>query len=116
MSTLMAALMLSYAGFACVALAMDRHYEQVSGNEFTTRRLRRGLRGVASALVAVGLIACLQAWGAAVASLVWLGMLSCGAVGVTLTLSYRPAWLVVPGGVAAVMGLGLAVVSWLAGP
>lgn len=119
MSTLMAAmatLMLSFAGFACLALAMDRHYEQVSGHEFTTLRLRRALRGLASALLAVGLIACLQAWGAAVASLVWLGMLSCGALMVALTLSYAAGRLTVLSGTAAVMGLGLAVMTGLAGP
>lgn len=118
MSTLMAAmatLMLSFAGFACLALAMDRHYEQVSGREFTTLRLRRALRGLASALLVAGLIACLQAWGAAVASLVWLGMLSCGALMVALTLSYAAGRLIVLSGAAATAGLTVCVAAWTSG-
>lgn len=114
MNTLIAALstlMLCFAGFSCLALAMDRHYEQVSGEPSTIPTLRLTLRLGAAVLGMAGLAACLQGWGTAVGSLVWLGMLSCGALGVAMMLSYRPSRLVGTACAAAVTGLALAVVA-----
>ncbi|EHK66060.1 DUF3325 domain-containing protein [Achromobacter arsenitoxydans] len=104
----LAALALAFAAFACLALAMDRHQAQATGRDTTTPGLRFGLRLSAALLALVGMAACLQAWGVAVAALVWLGMLSCGAILTTLTLSYAPRRLRILAAAAALLGLGLA--------
>lgn len=103
----LAALALAFAAFACLALAMDRHQEQATGREATTPGLRRGLRLSAALLALAAMAACLQAWGVAVAVLVWLGMLSCGAILTTLTLSYAPRRLRMLATASALLGLGL---------
>lgn len=103
----LAALALLYAACACLALAMDRHFEQATGSEAVPPRLRRALRLCALLLAAAALAACLQPWGAAVATVVWSGMLSCGALLAALTLSLAPRRL---GGLAlcaTAAGLGL---------
>ncbi|OZI71548.1 DUF3325 domain-containing protein [Bordetella genomosp. 12] len=100
------ALALVFAGFACLALAMDRHHEQATGLD--TPALRRALlRLNALALGAAALAVCLQSWGSVVAILVWLGLLSCGAILVTLTLSYLPRRLPLIALAAAMAALAL---------
>ncbi|EWM45616.1 hypothetical protein D557_3622 [Bordetella holmesii 70147] len=85
---------------------MDRHHEQVTGLDTpATRRWMLRLNGVALALA--GLTCCLQAWGSAVAALVWLGLLSCGAILVTLMLSYAPRRLPATALAAALAALAL---------
>ncbi|MFZ7209402.1 DUF3325 domain-containing protein, partial [Bordetella avium] len=100
----LAALLLSFAAVACAALAMDRHHEQVSGHGGTAWR-RGSLRVSAGVLVLATMTGCLQAWGTAVAALVCLGMLSCGAILTTLTLSYAPRRLPLMAVAAALTGL-----------
>lgn len=103
----LAALALAFATFACLALAMDRHHEQATGQETTTFGIMCGLRLSAALLALAAMAACLQAWGIAVAALVWLGMLSCGAILTTLTLSYAPRRLRTLSAMAVFLGLGL---------
>lgn len=104
----LATLALAFAAFACLALAMDRHHEQATGHEAITSRLKCGLRLGAALLALAALAACLQAWGVVVAALAWLGILSCGAILTTLTLSYAPRRLRALASLAALLGLGLA--------
>ncbi|MEN5160175.1 DUF3325 domain-containing protein [Achromobacter spanius] len=103
----LAALALAFATFACLALAMSRHHEQATGHETITFGITCGLRLSAALLALAAMAACLQAWGIAVAALVWLGMLSCGAILTTLTLSYAPRRLRTLAAMAAILGLGL---------
>lgn len=104
----LASLALAFAALACLALAMDRHHEQATRRETTTSGIRCGLRLGAALLALAAMAVCQQAWGVVVATLVWLGMLSCGAILTTLTLSYAPRRLPTLATAAALLGLGLA--------
>lgn len=114
MSTLIAAsvaLGLAFAAFAALALAMDRHYEQVMHRMHAHKTLRLCLRAAGAALMLLALWCCVTAWGAVVATLVWLGLLSCAALMTTLALSYMPRYLP-----ALAMGMGVSgALAWMAG-
>ena len=83
----LAALTLSFGGMAGLALAMDRHHEQVTGRAEVPRTQRRVLRWAASLLLALALAACIGAWGATVGLTAWCGLLTAGGllVGVLMT-------------------------------
>lgn len=85
--SLLAAL-LALTGFACLALGMERH----QGALLTHRLSRRGQRRAVIAgwaALAFAYAAALAVWGAAVGTVVWVGLLSLGAMTVLLTLSWR---------------------------
>lgn len=112
MSTLLAALAalgFAVASFALLALAMARHSEQVIDQADTTVGFRVGLRSAAVLLAAAALACCWQPWDAAVAVLVWLGLLSCAAVLTGLVLSYAPTRLIPVAATASVLALALTV-------
>jgi hypothetical protein len=93
MSTLIASLLalaLAFAGMVALSFAMDRHFEQLTRRRETPRPLRALLRVLGSLLIAAALAPCLLAWGASVGTVVWLCLLSAGALGVTVLLSCLP--------------------------
>jgi hypothetical protein len=99
----------AYAGMAALSLAMDRHAEQVHGR--SPRAAWRGaLRLLGALLLALAAVPCVRAWGASVGVVVWLGLLSAGALLLVLLLPYAPravrplAWASVAV-FAAVLGL-----------
>jgi hypothetical protein len=61
--------LLSTLGFAALALAMERHQEDLLGHTLPTP-MRRGLRGVGwvALLLALGVIVRAQGWGVGLAS------------------------------------------------
>lgn len=99
------ALGLSYAGMAGLCLGMDRHHQQVWSVKAPARQ--RLLRLAGWLLLALALWPCVQAWGAAVGSVAWLGMLSAAALALVLLLPYRPRLAASLAGLLAVTGLPL---------
>lgn len=84
---------LAWGGMLALALAMDRHYEQLTGLREVPGARRRWLRWMgALQLVAVGTV-CQQAWGGSVGMVACLGFWSVGAVVAVALLSAWPrAW------------------------
>lgn len=84
------ALLSALAGFAALALAMDRHH-----GEMLHRRLQRAvqvrLRWAGAATIALSYLIMLRALGAIVGSIAWFGVLSLAAAAVLLTISARAA-------------------------
>lgn len=108
------ALALSYAGMAGLSLAMDRHYEQVTGRGEVPLARRRMLRASSGALLALALLACTGAWGATVGFTAWWGFLTAGGVLVAWLMAYRPRQAVASAGAALVLGLavGIGTLAW----
>lgn len=104
------ALALSYAGMAGLSLAMDRHYEQATGQGEAPPARRRALRVAGSLLLVLALWACTGAWGATVGFTAWWGFLTAGGVLVAWLMAYRPRRAVASAGAALAVGL----LSWLA--
>ena len=84
--TALAPFILAFAGFAALALAMQRHHRALFG--------RAPGRGTASALrlagaggLAAALWACAESWGWAIGSVAWVGVLSAAALAVVLLLA-----------------------------
>lgn len=91
-SLLIAAVALSTIGMACLALAMETHWEQVQGStspRCAVLRLRvLGICGLAAALAL-----CLRVDHASMAALVWVMVLTASALAVAFALTWRPHWL-----------------------
>ncbi len=100
---LAAALCLS--GMIALSLAMERHFEQATGRACLTRAACWVLRSTGTLLLLAGLATCVSVWGPTVGFVGWWGILTVGATGTALSLSYWPRW-VVPVGVS---GCGIAV-------
>jgi hypothetical protein len=86
---LVCALALAYAGMAGLCLAMERHHKQVWRRHAAPAAARR-LRYGGALLLALALWPCLAGWGASVGPLLWLGVLSAGALPLALLLPYAP--------------------------
>jgi len=82
------ALLLALAGFACLALAMERHHRDVAGHAPAPTR-QRLLQVLGYAALAASLMACIAAWGIAQGFVGWCGVLAVGAGAMLLWLSFR---------------------------
>lgn len=89
---LLAALAASVAGMGWLALSMPVHAQQVWGVTLSAAASRRLRVGGTLALFAA-LLLCLAVDHATMASLVWAMGLTAAAVGVAMTLAWRPCWL-----------------------
>jgi len=89
----LAAWLAAAAGFTALALAMDRHHEDVFGRGKAPGAARRWLRAGGSAGLLASLLASLAARGPAQGWVLWLGVLTAAALAVVLALSYGPAAL-----------------------
>jgi len=83
------ALLLSYAGMTGLSLAMKRHHDQV------WRRKRAvwetpALRLIGTSLLVLALALSVREWGGSVGVVVWLGLVSAGALLVAWLLAFRP--------------------------
>jgi hypothetical protein len=87
------AVLLNFAGFAWLALAMDAHWKQVRGIAKPTPAGRRLLRAAAAGAFAISLILCNLSDHATIAVLVWVMALTAGALTVAFILTWRPLWL-----------------------
>lgn len=92
MSTLLllAACLLAYAGFACLALAMPEHRVLV-GDRATRLASPRQLRGLGAGLLGGACGLCLYRDGASFGSLLWLVLISAAGLAVAFTLTWRAA-------------------------
>lgn len=84
------ALLLAAFGFACLALAMDRHHRDVAGHAPSAMR-RRLLRAAGSVALLASLAASIAAWGIAQGVVGCCGVLAAGAGAMLLWLCFRPA-------------------------
>lgn len=102
------ALLLGFAGFAALSLAMDRHQEQVLGRALTAAP-NHGLRAAGTALLLLALGTCMLPQSQSVAAAVWLGLLSFAALAVAALLSYFPRALLPASGMALLAAAALAI-------
>ncbi|WP_191575356.1 DUF3325 domain-containing protein [Achromobacter animicus] len=83
------ALLLTYAGMACLALATPRHYHQVWTRDPHAGHTRV-LRGAGVLLMGLAILPCVGLWGDVLGMVVWLGWLSAGALLWFGLLSWAP--------------------------
>ncbi|QGZ38149.1 uncharacterized protein DUF3325 [Pseudoduganella flava] len=93
---LLAAAALCYGGFACLALAMPDHWVQAGGRQEAAATLCRPLRRAGAMLLAAAYALCVCRDGASFGTLLWVVLVSAGALAVALTLTWRPHWLLAP--------------------
>ncbi|KLJ02382.1 DUF3325 domain-containing protein [Luteimonas sp. FCS-9] len=82
------ATLLATAGFAALALAMDRHHAAVLGGAPGPGR-RRALRWAGALALALAACLCVRAWGAAQGAVGLWGVASVAAAAVVLWLRWR---------------------------
>lgn len=89
----MLAMAASCFGFACLALSMGRHWEELTGEITLSARRLAVLRMVGGLALAASLVLALLRDGPSFGSLIWVLSLTVGAIAVTFTLTWRPHWL-----------------------
>ncbi|MCC4615410.1 DUF3325 domain-containing protein [Xanthomonas campestris pv. asclepiadis] len=101
---------LCHAAMMALAVAMHRHYEQLTGCRTASVTQRWWLRSVGVCLLIAALVLCVFAWGGTVGTLLWLGFLSVAALWVALGMAYAPRW---SAGLAVLLGgVACGVVGW----
>lgn len=90
---LTAAAIACYVAFAMLALAMKRHWLEVTGAPKIAPGLSVFLRVLATALLLASLYAAIVANGPSFGSTLWVFLLSVAALGVVATLTWKPVWL-----------------------
>jgi len=91
---LLTAVAANIAGMGWLALAMDVHWAQVLGDQAPqSRRTVVALRVAGAAALAASLALCLSVDHGSMASLVWVMALAGAALGIALTLAWRPRTL-----------------------
>jgi len=109
MSALLAgltALLLAHAGFAAIALGMDRHHRAMRATtRGCPRRLRLLLITAATLALAASLAAALHAWPPADGTVAWFGLLTVAALALVPGLAYRPRAALAGAATAAALGL-----------
>jgi hypothetical protein len=113
-SASMVGLCLAYAGFAALALAMDRHYADAFGRgESPSPLLRRGMQWAGSLGLVLSLATIIAQVGWAIGSVIWLGVLTLAALPLALLLAYAPRigfWAAAPLAAAALVA---SVAGWV---
>jgi hypothetical protein len=89
---LLMALLASVAGMGWLALSMPVHAQQVWAVPLSASA-GRALKLAGAIAMAMSLVLCLAVDHATMASLVWVMGLTAAAVGVAMTLAWRPHWL-----------------------
>ena len=90
---LVAASLAGYIGFACLALAMPRHWGEASGRKTATAPHRRWLRPCGFSLLGIAYALCVHRDGASFGGVLGIVLLSATAGAVALTLTWRPRLL-----------------------
>ncbi|MTV36751.1 DUF3325 family protein [Duganella radicis] len=83
----------TYAGFACLSLAMPDNWERAGGDIASHTPRRRPLRLGGALLLSLALTLCLWRDGPSFGVLLWAVLLSAGAITVAFTLTWRPSLL-----------------------
>lgn len=113
MDGLIAALLgtaLCHAAMMALAVAMHRHYEQLTGRRTAPVAQRWWLRALAVCLLIAALVLGVLAWGGTVGTVLWLGFVSVAALWAALGLAYAPRW---SAWLAMLLGcVACAVVGW----
>ncbi|WP_167145087.1 DUF3325 domain-containing protein [Pseudomonas sp. OTU750018] len=78
-----------YAGFACLALAMPRHWKDLMAQRFGPIPPRRWLRPAGFSLLGVAYLLCIMRDGPSFGSLLWLMLISASAACVAFSLSLK---------------------------
>ena len=90
---LIALALVSYLGFALLALSQDRHWSRAGGEQTCPRRLVTPLRAAGYGLRLAALGLALLRDGPSFGTLLWATMLTVAALAVVATLAWRAAWL-----------------------
>lgn len=90
---LAASFVAAYVGFACLALAMGRNWEQVYGQRVERPPWRGRLLAIGWPLLALAYAACWLRDGPSFGSLLWVVLIGAAAMAVAQTLAWRPRWL-----------------------
>lgn len=90
---LILAMFSSYIGFACLALAMPRHWAQAGGLRLGPMTPRRRLRRCGFALLGTACALSVYRDGPSFGSVLALVLLPAAAIAVVLTLAFRPRML-----------------------
>lgn len=85
----MASSTLGFAAFTALALAMDRHHEQMLGRRKVPPRQKLAFRAAGWLLLALSLRASVLGWGWSLGSAIWLGLLTLSAITLILLLGWR---------------------------
>lgn len=84
----LAALLLSFASFATLALSMPKHHRDLFGNA-PTRSRELGLRGSGWILLTASVIPAIIDHGISVGIVLWFGVITVSALAVAMLLTYR---------------------------
>ncbi|MDP3169417.1 MAG: DUF3325 domain-containing protein [Polaromonas sp.] len=101
----------AFSGFAALSLAMDRHHEDSYGRGMSPGVRRPWLRLAGTVALLLSLAACLVIQGPTQGWVLWLGVLTAGALVLVVVLSYVPRRAA---SLAAVAGMLGALAAWLA--
>ena len=94
----------SYAGFAALAFAMDRHHRQLRERSSTTG-VRLGLRVIGAVSLSHAFYASVTYAGWSIGPVLWFGMISASALVLVVVLAYAPRVAAVAGVVALPCGM-----------
>ncbi len=103
----------AFSGFAALGLAMDRHHEDSYGRGKSPGARRPWLRGAGALGLLLSLAACLALKGQTQGWVLWLGVLTAGALVVVGMLSYAPRRAATAASVASVVAVITAVIALL---
>lgn len=87
----LAAVVLSFAGFAALAVSMARHHRDLFGRP-PERRLMLALRAAGWLLLAAAFAPAIRHSGPAIGIVLWFGIATLTAMSVALMLTYRSWW------------------------
>lgn len=105
------ALLLAYAGFAALSLAMPRHHSQLRPARSLPNKRDRGLYRLAGwCALALAALASILGWGPAIGAVAYFGVLSAAALTLVLLLAYTPRWA---GRLAMAACAGLPLLAWV---
>lgn len=90
---LIAAYLASFCGFACLALAMPRHWRDASGQRVDVVPYRTWLRPCGFLLLGIAYAVCVYRDGASFGGVLWVVLISAAAIAMAVTLAWRPQLL-----------------------
>ncbi|MES2688313.1 MAG: DUF3325 domain-containing protein [Pseudomonadota bacterium] len=106
----------AFSGFAALGLAMDRHHEDSYGRGKSPGARRPWLRAAGTLGLLLSLLACLAIQGPTQGWVLWLGVLTAGALVLVVVLSYAPRRAASLAAVAGMLGASMALLALLPPP
>lgn len=102
---------LTYAGMTGLSFAMPRHYKQITGQYTLATSQRYFFKILGWLLLILALVPCMQAWGLAIGTVIWLGFLTAGGLLIVLLLPYFPRLAVLAAAFAGIIGVLMLFIS-----